>query len=336
MPSLYRSKERKIIMKKIIVALLTITLFVPFSAGAVVKRDRGSQKKAAKEAAVPALKKVIAVADFDLENVAWGTDVATNLGDILVDKLVNTGKFIVVERDRKSVDLTLSRAAEREQAAKQSGLSRGKGADAGKAMAAQALFVGMITGAGKGSSFGGGGAGWGSGGFGLGGMGISSNKVSVVVRWYDTTTLEIKGSHQCSSTQSSFSFAGGGFGDGGLGAGGGNLRSTLDKTFSRALDKCVAWIVKNMENLPWEGKVINAKAGKIYINAGADSGVKSGDIYKVYKAGEELVDPDSGAILGVEETLAGEIQISKAMPKYSVGEILSGSGFKSGDIIRQQ
>ncbi len=322
--------------------LLTVSMFaliilsLGISPAYAVKREKKSAPKEEEEASLRSLKKVVAVADFEMENVEMGSDVAMNLGDMLVDKLVNTGKFIVVERDKKSIDLTLARAAEKEQGAKQAGMSRGSGAEAGKAMAAQALFVGMISGAGKGSSFGGGGGGWGGGGLGLGGLGISSNKVSVIVRWYDTTSLEIKGSHECTGTQSSLSLFGGGVGDGAAGAGGGTFRSTLAKTFSKALDKCVTWIVKNMEKLPWEGKVISSKGGQIYVNAGSDAGVKVGDTFTVYKVGEELVDPDSGMSLGVEETASGQLQISKAMPKFGIGTATSGTGFRQGDVIREK
>ncbi|MBI2975015.1 MAG: hypothetical protein HYY43_05445, partial [Deltaproteobacteria bacterium] len=333
--SCFRRNDKAI--TKWIARFFLIASIIAFSTtdALAVKREKKSEPKN-DEVGLSSLKKVVAVADFKLENVEWGSDVAVNLGDMLVDKLVNTNKFIVVERDRKEIDMTLSRAAEKEQAAKQSGLSRGSGAEAGKAMDAQALFVGMITGAGKGSSFGGGGAGWGKGGLGLGGLGVSTNKVSVIVRWYDTTSLEIKGSHECSQTQASLGLFGGGIGSGAAGVGGGTLRSTLSKTFSRALDKCVDWVVKNMEKLPWEGKVVTVKGSQLYINAGLDAGVKLGDTFSVYKAGEELVDPDSGMSLGVEETLAGQIQISKTMPKFAIGAISSGGGFSKGDIIREK
>lgn len=327
-------------MKKRLLIVLSLVLIIPFMASAAVNKRPPKTKDAAQDGDKPlaSLKKVVAVADFDVENVGWGSDVAMNLGDMLVDKLVNTGKFIVVERDRKAVDLTLARAAEREQGAKQAGMSRGSGSEAGKAMAAQALFVGTVTGIGKGSSFGGGGGGWGDSSAGLGGLGISSNKVSVVVRWYDTTSLEIKGSKECSGSQSFFSLFGGGGGagsdGGGAGAGGGTFRSTLATTFSKALDKCVAWIVSNMEKLPWEGKIISVKGNQIYLNAGSDAGVNIGDSFTVAKVGEELVDPDSGMSLGVEETLSGEIQVAKVMPKFSIATITSGGGFRKGDVVR--
>lgn len=328
--------------RKGFIFVITMVLVAAFALpnAHAVKRERKSKPTAETAVSPTSLKKVVAVADFEMENVEWGSDVAMNMGDMLVDKLVNTGKFIVVERDRNTNALTLSRLAEREQGAKQAGLSRGSGAEVGKAAAAQALFVGMISGAGKGSSFGGAGGGWGGGGFGLGGLGVNTNKVSVIVRWYDTTSLEIKGSHECTQTQSSLGLFGGGLGagsgGGGAGAAGGTFRSTLSKTFSKALDKCVSWIVTNMEKLPWEGKVVSANGGQVYLNAGTDAGVNLGDSFTVYKAGEELVDPDSGLSLGVEETLAGQIQISKTMPKFAIGTITSGGGFSKGDIVRQK
>ncbi len=299
------------------------------------------KKKEAEGEALPGLKqlkKVVAVADFKLENLRQegSRDLAANLGDLLVDKLVNTGKFIVVERDRmRGSDLTLDAAAEKEQAAKQAGMSRGSGAEAGKAAAAQALFSGSVVGAGQGSSFGGGGGGFGKGGFGLGGLGVGTMQTALVVRWYDTTSLEIKGSHECSKTQFSLGLFGGGAGGGGFGGGGGKLRSPLHKTFGKAMDKCVKWVVDNMEKLPWEGKIL--KGGeKIYLNAGGDAGIKVGDTFAVYKAGEELVDPDTGLKLGSEMTLSGQVQVTHVEPKFAIAAATSGSGFGAGDIIREQ
>lgn len=280
------------------------------------------------------LKKVVAVADFKMEKVRYGPDVAHNLGDMLVDKLVGTGKFIVVERDREAIDLALDRAAEREQAARQSGRSVGSGAQAGRALAAQALFVGAVTGVGKGSTVGGGGAGWGGGGFGAGGMGVSSDRVSVAIRWYDTTSLEILNSHECSKTRASLGFLGAGMGGGGIGAGGGVLRSTLHKTFSRALDRCVRWIVREMDSIPWEGRIVKTSDDDVYINAGSDIGVIAGLKFEVFSAGEDLIDPVTGAILGVEEAPSGEIEVTEVKPSYSVAKATSGLGFKAGDIVR--
>ncbi len=280
------------------------------------------------------LKKVVAVTGFKTEDVTVGPDVAMNMGDLLVDKLVNTGKFIVVERDRKVEDLTLDRAAEREQAAKQTGRSSGQGAETGKSLAAQALFVGVLTGVGKGSTIGIGAGAPIGGGVGAGGVGVSSDKVSMIVRWYDTTTLAIKGSHQCMKSRSSFGFVGGGMYGPIIGGTGGTLRQTLDKTVSRAMDRCVRWIVRNMDKVSWEGRIIKTANDFIYINAGSDAGVYDGEEFDVFTLGEELTDPVTGALLGVEETPAGKIRIVKAHPKYSKASILDGQGFARGDIVR--
>lgn len=280
------------------------------------------------------LKKVIAVSDFKMENVAYGADVAMNLGDMLVNKLVKTGRFIVVERDRNSRDLTLAKSAEREQAAKQSGRSIGSGAEAGKAMAAQALFVGVLSGMGRGSSVGGAGIGWGGGGFGAGGMSADSNRVSLIVRWYDTTSLAVLGSEECSKSRADIGFLGLGMGAGGFGMGGGTLRTPLDKAISQAMDRCVRWIVTNMESVPWEGQVIKSNGSQIYVNAGSDAGVAVGDIFTVYRAGEDLTDPSSGRVLGKSEQSAGTIQITEARQSFSIATSLKGESFSRGDIIR--
>ncbi len=74
----------------------------------------------------------------------------------------------------------------------------------------------------------------------------------------------------------------------------------------------------------------------VTIDVEDSAGVKVGDTFTVYKVGEELVDPDSGMSLGVEETAAGQLQISKAMPKFSIGAATSGTGFRQGDVIREK
>ncbi len=94
---------------------------------------------------------------------------------------------------------------------------------------------------------------------------------------------------------------------------------------------------KATQNLQWEAKVIKATpSGKVYINKGSLSGVKIGDVFAVYRKGEELIDPDTGLSLGAEEEKVGTIQVIRdlANGKASIAKVVSGGNFQTGDIVR--
>jgi hypothetical protein len=84
--------------------------------------------------------------------------------------------------------------------------------------------------------------------------------------------------------------------------------------------------------------VMKAKGRQIYLNRGKGGGLKVGEIMTLYSAGEELIDPSSGEVLGSEEMSIGKVRIKRVTPKFSiavpVGDLDDDP--KVGDIIRSQ
>ena len=74
-------------------------------------------------------------------------------------------------------------------------------------------------------------------------------------------------------------------------------------------------------------KVINVSKGQAYVNYGPPS-VNKGNVFKVVELGEGFMDPDTGEMLGQDETYMGAIEIVDAKSKYSIGNIIE------GDIVR--
>jgi len=77
----------------------------------------------------------------------------------------------------------------------------------------------------------------------------------------------------------------------------------------------------------------------VFINAGSASGVEVGQTFIVKRAGEKLVDPDTGIELGAVEKQIGTIRVednSVGNGKASRCAIVSGSGFERGDVVRMQ
>jgi hypothetical protein len=101
-----------------------------------------------------------------------------------------------------------------------------------------------------------------------------------------------------------------------------------------AIDQAVAFISMKMSNIPWQGRIIKADAGKIYLNVGKSGGINVGDEFNVYKEGEAMVDPESGLNLGAEATKIGRLQVVQVQDKFSVATATAGSGFEPNNIVK--
>ncbi|MGH9321098.1 MAG: CsgG/HfaB family protein [Vicinamibacteria bacterium] len=67
-----------------------------------------------------------------------------------------------------------------------------------------------------------------------------------------------------------------------------------------------------------EGKIIKIEGGQAWINMGEMSGIKSGDKFTVLSVGEELRDPDTGQVLGVEESEIGEGVVVEVKDRFAI------------------
>lgn len=67
-----------------------------------------------------------------------------------------------------------------------------------------------------------------------------------------------------------------------------------------------------------EGKIIKVEGGKAWINMGTMSGLKSGDQFTILSVGEELRDPDTGQVLGVEESTTGEGVVVDVQDRFAI------------------
>ena len=113
-------------------------------------------------------------------------------------------------------------------------------------------------------------------------------------------------------------------------------KTALGKATRAAITDAVMFIVNNMEDQPWQGSVVKAEPGRIYINGGFNMGISMDSIFTVYSKGEELIDPTTGLSLGSALTRSGTVRVSQVSDKFSIAEIIEGSGFKRGDIVKLQ
>ncbi|MFA6092234.1 MAG: FG-GAP-like repeat-containing protein [Elusimicrobiota bacterium] len=88
-----------------------------------------------------------------------------------------------------------------------------------------------------------------------------------------------------------------------------------------------------------DGYVVKVEGSKIYLDLGEASGAKTGDAFTIYRPGEELKHPVTGASLGRTETNLAAGHVSEVLEKYSLAGIegaqpASASTVNPGDRVR--
>lgn len=276
-------------------------------------------------------KKRIAVLEFDndIQGHWWDRswNISRRLTDMVTTELMKTNRFIVVERGAldeilAEQDLGSSGRIRRETAAK-----------VGELLGAQVLIKGAVTEFAQKES-------GGIGGLAIHGIGIvgrtDTGHVAIDLRLIDSTTGQVQQSHRSEGRIKSTGFGGIAFFHGLAFGGAAYNKTALGKATRQAVQNAVSYIVNAMDARPWEGRVVKATGGTVYVNGGANMNITTGTIFSVYSKGDELIDPDTGLSLGSVQSRAGTIRVTQVMEKFSVAETLEGSGFKRGDILKLQ
>jgi len=273
-------------------------------------------------------KKRIAVIDFEVKVPRAHRNIGSGMAEMLTTALHETGKFIVLERKAiqdiiKEQDFGESGRVRKETAAK-----------IGEILGAQVLVRGAVTELEEGV-----------GGAGVGGVLLkkkagaglrtTSAHVACDIRMYDAITGVILESKSEEARASSVGVVlAGVLRTGDIVGAGFSAKTPLGKATRECIEKIVNVIVDKMETIPWQARIVKVSDGNVYINVGADAGIRKGEVFKVCTIGEELIDPETGLSLGAEETYAGKIEIRKVEKKYAVATILEGEGFERGDVVR--
>ena len=112
---------------------------------------------------------------------------------------------------------------------------------------------------------------------------------------------------------------------------------TLEEVHSRLIDayatKAAAGIVERL----YPKRILAVLSdGTIFINRGADAGIKTGYTFTVERPGKELIDKDTGISFGFAETTIGTLQVTSVESARSRAKMLSGGAPIEGDILRNE
>ena len=298
-------------------------------------------------------KKRVAVFNFDYGTVhsgiasIFGTDVDVGKGiaDLLVEDLVKSGVYSVIER--KALDKVLAE----QNFSNSNRADPTSAAKLGRLLGVDTIIIGSITEFGrddKATTVGGGGFGGITRKYGLGGVSKREAKavVAVSARMVNVDTGEILGvaTGKGESTRSGTSLLGAG-GSGGSGGGGAydmtskNFAATiLGEAVTKAVTSMAQQLDQNAGRLPTrkieiDGLVADATQGTLILNIGTKAGLKVGDRLQVRRASREIKDPATGKVIRRIEDQVGEVVITEADENSAVGTFTGSSPAKVGDRV---
>ena len=303
-------------------------------------------------AAKPARKKRVAVFDFDYGTVRTGVaalfgtdvDVGKGIGDLIVKRLVQDGTYSVIER--KALDKILAE----QNFSTSDRANPASAAKIGKILGLDAMIIGSIT------QFGGenkntkvGGAGGGFGGFGIGGFSKKSSKAIVTIdaRIVDIDTAEIlvAADGKGESKRESTSLLGGGGNWHGWGAGGVDMSSSgfestiIGEAVKAAVDQLSTGLIAGntklqVRTIVVEGLVAAVEGDTVVLNVGVKTGIKAGDQLSVERVTREIKDPATGQVIRRMTSKMGVVQVTEVDDVSAVCKVVSGTGFKVGDMAK--
>jgi len=101
-----------------------------------------------------------------------------------------------------------------------------------------------------------------------------------------------------------------------------------------AVERAVGYVAEKVEPQEFVLKVSNCNGQTVYVNGGRQQGVGSGK-FEVFSVGNQIVDPDTNAVLAVEEERIALIDLGGVQSNYAIGTIIEQTRpLKTGDIVR--
>lgn len=264
------------------------------------------------------IKHAVGVVDFNNDSGWRGeASLGQNLTIMLESALMDTGRFVLVERDKLGYVLDEQDLAASGRAAKAKDV-----AQTGKLRPAKYIATGTVVEVDHNES------GVDSGlrikGFKIGG-GKSDAKLTIIAKIIETSTGQIVAKKRIEG-EAGRAKINVGYYEGGIGGDIGAFAKTpLGEAAQDCINQAAEYFGTQFEEIPADGSVVLVKDGRVIINRGAQYNFREGTILEMREEGEDLIDPDTGEILEkAEGRTIGKIKITKASDKVSYCEVIEG------------
>jgi curli biogenesis system outer membrane secretion channel CsgG len=313
-------------------ACSALAVAAAFSTPAAARRSDDQPAAVASIAQEPiGPKKSVAVIDFGANGafLAYYGDwnAGGGLAAMLESELTQSDLFRVANRSRLD-------AALYEQQLSASGLTAAPTAWVGGLVGAQYLIEGTVTDFTLAEKGGGVSLGGTVGGV-LGGISPQSRtgNVSIDFRVMDSTSNEVVASFTVTKKVRSRSVALSAS-KSGYKIGANSFENTPLGDAAREAMQEAAWLIADsLKDKSWAAHVAQVRADTLYVNAGAESGLRTGDTLHIYRIVDQIVDPMTGATLGVEKAEIGRAVVSSVADKYSRADYSATLTPEPGDVL---
>jgi|GEM_PF-377872 len=262
-------------------------------------------------------KKRVAVLDVDVTFSRAPRGLAETVQVVMINALVDSGRYIVLER-RAMADIF-----EEQRLGLTGAITPETAVQVGELLGAQVLVKTVVTEFSEERTA--------SGRVGPVVIQATTGRITMDVRLIDAATGVILHSKTVSADKT---VVGGGLvvRDGAIGID--SLSGTpMGEAVQEAVEQAVSFVTAETEAVPWQGQVVLADADGTYVNAGRDLGLLEGDHLKVYRRGQELVDPATGLSLGFQMTGIGLVRINRVEDSFSIASLVSGLPGSRNDIV---
>jgi len=264
------------------------------------------------------LKHAVGCKDFENQS-GWSGhwDLGRNLSIMLESALYDTGRFVIVEREKLNDVL-----AEQDLVASGRTAKAKKVAQTGLVRPAKYLATGAVTVAEEGTS--GGGGGISIKGVRIGG-GAGSATITIIAKLIDTTTGQVVQKKTITGKAGRVNFNLGLSVKGVHTDLGAFAKSPMGSAAQDCINQAAKFFAEAMAKIPFDASVVKVSDGKVIINRGSEHGIEEGMEMTMREEGELLTDPDSGEVLGTEEgKVLGRLKVTRVLEKMSYCEVLEG------------
>ena len=111
--------------------------------------------------------------------------------------------------------------------------------------------------------------------------------------------------------------------------------SSIAKAIRAAIQDGVKKLLTRTDKLPWEARIASISSNQLYLNFGADTGIKEGAVLEIFRPGKAIVDPQTKVVLGREDDVVlGKCRVQTLKPKFTIALVTDGTGFEVADGVR--
>lgn len=108
-----------------------------------------------------------------------------------------------------------------------------------------------------------------------------------------------------------------------------------DGALRDAMAKAMTEMINELNKKPFQGRIMMMDGSTVVFRGGEKSKLQPGAKLSVLRPGQDLVDPETGRVIGKREKQIGEIMVTGHQgERVSEASVSSGMGFQPGDIVR--